>query len=91
MSLSGPDGRVLGGSVAGLLTAASPVQVRSILFFYSFVKEICMMPNVLFLVHSCYLVLQIEANCQVPKPSISIETMKSLEEPYIRLPCVLLE
>lgn len=48
MSLSGPDGRVLGGSVAGLLTAASPVQVRSILFFYSFVKEICMTPNVCF-------------------------------------------
>jgi len=29
VSLAGPDGRVLGGSVAGLLTAASPVQVRS--------------------------------------------------------------
>jgi predicted DNA-binding protein with PD1-like motif len=28
VSLAGPDGRVLGGSVAGLLTAASPVQVR---------------------------------------------------------------
>ncbi|KGN47774.1 AT-hook motif nuclear-localized protein 10 [Cucumis sativus] len=27
VSLSGPDGRVLGGSVAGLLTALSPVQV----------------------------------------------------------------
>ncbi|XAR64290.1 hypothetical protein NMG60_11024567 [Bertholletia excelsa] len=27
ISLAGPDGRVLGGSVAGLLTAASPVQV----------------------------------------------------------------
>ncbi|XP_047329366.1 AT-hook motif nuclear-localized protein 10 isoform X2 [Impatiens glandulifera] len=27
VSLAGPDGRVLGGSVAGLLTAASPVQV----------------------------------------------------------------
>ncbi|KAL9448823.1 hypothetical protein AB3S75_010875 [Citrus x aurantiifolia] len=27
VSLSGPDGRVLGGSVAGLLTAATPVQV----------------------------------------------------------------
>lgn len=27
MSLAGPDGRVLGGGVAGLLTAASPVQV----------------------------------------------------------------
>lgn len=32
VSLSGPDGRVLGGGVAGLLTAASPVQVRFILF-----------------------------------------------------------
>lgn len=29
MSLSGPDGRVLGGSVAGLLTAAAPIQVYS--------------------------------------------------------------
>jgi predicted DNA-binding protein with PD1-like motif len=27
VSLAGPDGRVLGGSVAGLLTAASPVQL----------------------------------------------------------------
>lgn len=27
VSLAGPDGRVLGGCVAGLLTAASPVQV----------------------------------------------------------------
>lgn len=27
VSLSGTDGRVLGGGVAGLLTAASPVQV----------------------------------------------------------------
>lgn len=28
VSLSGPDGRVLGGGVAGLLIAASPVQVH---------------------------------------------------------------
>lgn len=27
VSLAGPDGRVLGGGVAGLLTAAAPVQV----------------------------------------------------------------
>lgn len=27
VSLAGPDGRVLGGGVAGILTAASPVQV----------------------------------------------------------------
>ena len=27
VSLSGPDGRVLGGGVAGLLTAATPIQV----------------------------------------------------------------
>lgn len=32
VSLSGTDGRVLGGGVAGLLTAASPVQV--LLAFY---------------------------------------------------------
>ena len=30
MSLAGPDGRLLGGGVAGLLIAASPIQV---LFF----------------------------------------------------------
>lgn len=34
--LSGPDGRVLGGCVAGLLTAASPVQVYYLLCQYSF-------------------------------------------------------
>jgi len=28
VSLAGPDGRVLGGGLAGLLVAASPVQVR---------------------------------------------------------------
>jgi len=28
VSLSGPDGRVLGGGVAGLLVAGSPVQVH---------------------------------------------------------------
>jgi hypothetical protein len=33
VSLASPDGRVVGGSVAGLLVAASPVQVSS---FYSF-------------------------------------------------------
>jgi hypothetical protein len=27
VSLAGPDGRLLGGGVAGLLVAASPVQV----------------------------------------------------------------
>lgn len=32
VSLAGPDGRVLGGGVAGLLTAASPVQVSSITY-----------------------------------------------------------
>lgn len=39
VSLSGPDGRVLGGGVAGPLIAASPVQVHFIfshcLFIYS--------------------------------------------------------
>ena len=43
VSLAGPDGRVLGGGVAGLLTAASPVQVffcslfhclRTLMFLY---------------------------------------------------------
>lgn len=32
VSLSGPDGQVLGGVAAGLLIAASPVQVRLIFF-----------------------------------------------------------
>ena len=27
VSLAGPDGRVIGGGVAGLLTAAGPIQV----------------------------------------------------------------
>ena len=36
VSLSGPDGRVLGGNVAGLFTAASPVQV---FFFLSINME----------------------------------------------------
>lgn len=27
VSLAGPDGRVIGGGIAGLLTAASPIQV----------------------------------------------------------------
>lgn len=30
VSLAGPDGRVIGGGVAGLLLAASPIQVRNI-------------------------------------------------------------
>jgi len=30
VSLASPDGRVVGGSVAGLLVAASPVQVSSL-------------------------------------------------------------
>jgi len=33
VSLSGPDGRVLGGGVAGLLTAATPIQVLYFFFF----------------------------------------------------------
>ncbi|KAH7523371.1 AT-hook motif nuclear-localized protein 10 [Ziziphus jujuba] len=37
VSLSGPDGRVLGGGVAGLLTAASPVQV----VVGSFITDAC--------------------------------------------------
>lgn len=33
VSLASPDGRVVGGGVAGLLVAASPVQVLSLLCF----------------------------------------------------------
>ena len=32
VTLAGPDGRVLGGGLAGLLIAAGPVQVRHYLF-----------------------------------------------------------
>lgn len=32
VSLAGPDGRVVGGGVAGLLVAASPVQVWLLLY-----------------------------------------------------------
>lgn len=32
VSLAGPDGRVIGGGIAGLLVAASPIQVRISLF-----------------------------------------------------------
>ena len=35
VALAGPDGRVIGGGVAGLLVAASPVQV-CILFIHLF-------------------------------------------------------
>lgn len=40
VSLAGPDGRVLGGGVAGLLTAASPVQVFSVAHFISCVGTV---------------------------------------------------
>lgn len=33
VSLAGPDGRVIGGGIAGLLTAAGPLQVR--IFFFN--------------------------------------------------------
>lgn len=42
ISLSGADGRVLGGSVAGVLTAASPVQVLLFCFFlHLFIISLC--------------------------------------------------
>jgi hypothetical protein len=44
VSLASPDGRVVGGGVAGLLMAASPVQVFSMLmetFCYKNVLLIC--------------------------------------------------
>lgn len=52
VSLSGPDGRVLGGNVSGLLTAASAVQVYLFTFlvntlnrfFNSFQMLICIRP-----------------------------------------------
>ena len=33
VSLAGPDGRVIGGGVAGLLMAASPIQVSTLIIF----------------------------------------------------------
>lgn len=39
VSLASPDGRVVGGGVAGLLIAASPVLVSSFLFFTYRIKE----------------------------------------------------
>jgi len=44
VSLASPDGRVVGGGVAGLLVAASPVQVRfqfTDLFLFLFNNEVC--------------------------------------------------
>lgn len=35
VSLAGPDGRVVGGGLAGLLVAAGPVQVKTIKLFLS--------------------------------------------------------
>lgn len=32
VSLAGPDGRVIGGGLAGILVAASPIQVSPLLF-----------------------------------------------------------
>lgn len=34
--LSSPDGRIIGGGVAGVLIAATPVQVFPVVFEYSF-------------------------------------------------------
>lgn len=34
VSLAGPDGRVIGGGIAGLLMAAGPIQVRRFFKFH---------------------------------------------------------
>lgn len=39
VSLAGPDGRVVGGGIAGLLTAASPIQVSTFLFPFELMKS----------------------------------------------------
>ncbi|PIA25682.1 hypothetical protein AQUCO_10900019v1 [Aquilegia coerulea] len=41
VTLAGPDGRVFGGGVAGLLTAASPVQVRKSSCLLGCCKPVC--------------------------------------------------
>lgn len=40
VSLASPDGRVVGGGVAGLLIAASPVQVSFLKFDFSLLEPI---------------------------------------------------
>jgi hypothetical protein len=49
VSLAGPDGRVLGGGVAGLLTAASPVQVVSVAHSSDVYPQFAIIQNELFL------------------------------------------
>lgn len=41
VSLAGPDGRVVGGGIAGLLTAASPIQVRVYINIHVLLKGVC--------------------------------------------------
>lgn len=48
VSLASPDGRVIGGSVAGLLIAASPVQVNSFHYLLNWVYKPTFM---MFLLH----------------------------------------
>lgn len=51
VSLAGPDGRVVGGGIAGLLTAASPIQVSTLLNPFGFlIKENQLVLYVLFMV-----------------------------------------
>lgn len=39
VSLAGPDGRVIGGGLAGILVAASPIQVSPIQLIYVHMLE----------------------------------------------------
>lgn len=44
VSLASPDGRVVGGGVAGLLVAASPVQVIALKSAHSHDLKLCHLP-----------------------------------------------
>lgn len=49
VALAGSDGRVLGGCVAGMLMAATPVQVRLTFGFSCFFSTFQLLPNAFFL------------------------------------------
>lgn len=55
VSLAGPDGRVVGGGIAGLLTAASPIQVRVYKSIHVFVEgSFCIISESYFQLHTIY-------------------------------------
>lgn len=72
VSLASPDGRVVGGSVAGLLVAASPVQVSSFLYSFDIKGGKLHVPTMgevtkKWLKVLMTLIPQLEFKCQAPK------------------------